>query len=71
MGWSSGSPLMSRVIEAVAEHVPNNKSKLELFVDLIEAFEDFDCDTLDECLGEDAMFDAAYKEVYGHEEDED
>lgn len=62
MGWSSGSELMLKVI-----HILDTVSCPELedvFHDLINAFEDFDCDNLHECLGENDAFDTAFAEMY-------
>ena len=60
MGWASGSTLFSKVIEVIEANVAGQKSREEIYKGLIEAFEEADCDTLDECLGDDPAFDAAY-----------
>lgn len=74
MGWSSGSRLFNDVIDAMMNHVPDEESRQAVYVELINAFEDFDCDTLDECVGEDDAFDSAIKDVhpewYDEEEEE-
>lgn len=64
MGWSSGSRLLGDVIESLQKHVPDDEAREAVYVELIDAFEDFDCDTLDECTGEDEAFDAALKHVH-------
>jgi hypothetical protein len=75
MGWSSGSRLFGDVIESLKKHVPDEESRQAIYIDLIDAFEDFDCDTLEECTGEDEVFDDALKEAhpdwYDEEEDEE
>lgn len=69
MGWSSGSRLMSEIIEDVMGAV-DDEARVEVYKALILNFENHDCDTLDECLGEDSAFDRAWKLV-GNEINED
>ena len=58
------SRLFSAVIEAIKEEVPHAEIRKEVYRKLIKAFEDEDCDTLSECLGEDFAYDAVYNELY-------
>ncbi len=53
MGWSSGSDLAERIEEAISHHCPDLTAEAldALGRKLAEAFEDHDCDTLDECPG--------------------
>lgn len=74
MGWSSGSRLMSEIIEAIEDNVSNYETKVEIFKVLIEKFEDYDCDNLNECLDESIAFEEAYKSIhedYGWDDEED
>lgn len=59
MGWSSGSDLMTEVIMSAMKHVPDSSRK-KFYKEMIEAFENCDCDTLHECVGADRFFDAAF-----------
>lgn len=61
MGWSSGSELFNKVIEAIKPRIPDEERKA-IYLDLIPAFEDQDWDTQDECFDSDPMFEAAYQE---------
>jgi hypothetical protein len=70
MGWASGSSLMSDIIATIQENVDDHDIRVQIYVDIINAFEDKDADTLDECLDEDEAFDEAYTEVHP-ESDED
>lgn len=70
MGWSSGSLLMSEIIEAIQNNVDDDEVRTQIYAEIIEAFEDKDADTLDECLDEDPAFDEAYRELHP-ESDED
>lgn len=55
MGWASGSSLAEEVWDAVRPKLRNTDRK-EVANAIIDAFEDMDCDTMDECeqLMEDA-----------------
>lgn len=57
MGWSSGSRLMSDIIDAVYSNVRDKSARAKIYEILIPAFEDFDCDTLSECTDVDEEFD--------------
>jgi len=71
MGWSSGSRLMSYIIESLDEHVDDMDTKRRIYLDLIEAFEDMDCDTLMECAEDSVEFKVALKEIHPDWFDED
>lgn len=62
MGWASGSRLASELIEALAEVVDDDEVRQAYYSKMIEIFEDYDCDTLDECCGFDPAFDEAWDE---------
>lgn len=64
MGWGSGGELMGAVISVTRRHVPDKKIREELYKGFINAFEDFDCDTLCECCGDDPAFDEAIKAMH-------
>lgn len=61
MGWSNGSTLMSELIDVVRKEIPNDKTRFNVYLRMIDVFEDTgDCDTLHECLFEDTQFDHAF-----------
>jgi hypothetical protein len=64
MGWAKGSGLFERLIEVLFDKVDDPDTREEIYVEMIAAFEDLDCDTLQECLGEDEAFDSALRLVY-------
>ena len=70
MGWSSGSGLFNEVIEILKDKVDDVLVREEIYDGLIPLFEDYDCDTLDECLGKDIAFDLIFKK-YQKRDDED
>jgi hypothetical protein len=65
MGWASGSSLMNEIIEAFkplsirVEHA----TQVEFWKKVIAAFEEMDCDTLDECM-EGKTVPTSYKKAY-------
>jgi hypothetical protein len=71
MGWSSGSRLASELIELVRDTFEDSSARETFYEEMIAIFEDHDCDTLDECVGVDSAFDAAWDGVYGYDEDEE
>lgn len=71
MGWSSGSRVMSDIISAVKETITDDGEAVDLLKCLIDIFEDNDCDTLYECVGEDANFDIAWAEMNPELEEEE
>jgi len=64
MGWGSGSRLATRLIEVAKDTISNEEERVNFYDAMIDAFEDADCDTLDECLEVDPVFDALWKTKY-------
>jgi len=72
MGWSSGSSLFSDVAEIIAENVVDDNVRKLIYMGLIDAFQNYDCDTLDECMDIDPVLDTLLEAlVEADEEDED
>jgi len=71
MGWSSGSRLMTDIIFDLKKSEIDFDERKEVYKILIENFEHFDCDTLDECVGEDNAFDAIWNELNPEENEDD
>lgn len=72
MGWATGSKLFSEIAESVERHVHDEQTKINIYYEMISSFEDYDADTLDECLGISDALDAVLKEVYNIDDpDED
>lgn len=61
---------MSAVIAAIKQTGLNKHERKKLYLDLIPAFEDFDCDTLDECRSDDIAFKEAFKQLNNGDNDE-
>lgn len=69
MGWARGSRIMTEIIEAAKDTISDDAERLDLYKIMIDIFEDHDCDTLDECLEIDDIFDEAYEEMHPEEDD--
>lgn len=57
MGWSGGSSVMSGLIHSCTKAKLTDAQKEVVYADMKSYLEDEDCDTLDECRGEDEIFD--------------
>lgn len=57
MGWASGSEVAYQMIKSLKKNVKDDKAREKIYFDLITVLEDFDCDTLCECMEEDTVFD--------------
>lgn len=70
MGWGSGSGLMRRIMGAHANvYGSESEQDVKFYEELIEMFEDEDCDTLDECVGLCPAWDRAYNNLFKFDED--
>lgn len=48
MGWAGGSELAERLWLLVREHIESDDDRRKIALEFIDAFEDEDCDTIDE-----------------------
>jgi hypothetical protein len=65
MGWSSGSTLIEELIQIIDETISKYDERVNLYTEVIKAFENYDADGLDECVGSwSPAFDEAYYEVH-------
>ncbi len=64
MGWASGSALFSEVIAVIKRAVKNERQRVNIYEKLIDAFEESDWDTQDECRGLDPAYDKALKRCH-------
>jgi hypothetical protein len=71
MGWASGSRLFNSVIEVLKNNIDDKQLREDIYIELIEAFEDCDWDTQDECMDRDPAFDSALKELHPNWYDRD
>ena len=71
MGWSGGSSLMGEVIKSLKKAHVGVTQREEIYKHLIEAFENEDCDTLDECLDRDPAFKRVFQQIHAGDSDYD
>lgn len=64
MGWARGSDLFEAVIKATKKQVKSKKKRKKIYRPIIDAFEEHDWDTLDECEGLDKAYDEIIAEKY-------
>lgn len=64
MGWSSGTSLFERIAERLKNTVRNEELRTEIYIILIDEFEDDDWDNIDEVTGIDSSLDKAIRELY-------
>ncbi len=67
MGWASGSLLFTDIINILQPEILDKGKRKEVYKKLIEAFQEEDWDTENECLGKDTAYDAALEEMYPHD----
>lgn len=70
MGWARGSGLLSEIISVLQANVSDFQDREDIYRELIGIFEGYDCDTIDECLGDDEAFDKAWEQLYTNEDEE-
>lgn len=71
MGWNRGSELFARIAEVIETVVDDEDDRREIYTVMITAFEDFDCDTLEECTDIDYVLDELLEEAYGDGDTDD
>lgn len=75
MSWKAGSILFSDIIIALNEQDLEDDVRKKVYDALIPAFENMDCDALQDCMGEDDSFDEAlmqaHPDKFSDVEDED
>lgn len=54
---------MMEIIGILKEHVPDYEIRQSIYKELIVLFEEWDCDTLEECFEEDEAFSEVYVEM--------
>ena len=71
MGWGSGSRLAAELIEVARDTFSDRTERSVFYESMIEMFESADCDTLDECVGIDPVFDQVWNELYPSDDEDD
>lgn len=70
MSWKRGSDLFESIISTLLENVDDDDVRVSIYKDLIEEFENFNCDTLGELLSstKDKAFIDAFSELHPDED---
>ena len=71
MSWSNGSELMATIIDTMCENQVKADVRYAIYAKLIPEFEDYDCDTLFECVDLDTAFKSAYEDISSMSDNED
>jgi len=64
MGWAGGTEVMLTFINLLKANVPDDDKRKQVYLGAIEALEDADWDTMEECEDRDPMFDEALRELH-------
>lgn len=63
MSWSSGSGLFADIAEVIANNIANTAERKVVYEEMIKTFIEYDCDTLEECLGIDCVLDDVLSDI--------
>ncbi len=57
MAWSTGASIFAEIAETIFRYVPDEDDRKVIYQELVELFQDYDCDNLNECANIDFMLD--------------
>ncbi len=57
MAWSTGASIFAEVAETIFRYVPDEDDRKMIYKELVELFQDYDCDNLNECANIDFILD--------------
>lgn len=64
MSFAIGSRIMTDIIECLMDKVPEDDIRQDIYEELIEIFEGYNCDTLKNCFKDDDVFEIAFKSIH-------
>ena len=68
MGWANGSGIcgnvLNKILPELEKHNVSKKATINLVSDIIEIFENEDCDTTDELYGENEIINKALEKLH-------
>lgn len=73
MGWARGSEIFETIAHVLMQEVDDDDARATIYENMVDIFEDADCDTLDEVAGIDPILDLVLEEhgyIEGDEGDE-
>jgi hypothetical protein len=68
MAWTAGKELFLEIVESIERHVFDEQLKTNIYYELVSTFEDYNVETLDECLGVSDTLDMVLYEIFDIEE---
>lgn len=65
MRWTFGADVMSDIIQVLLEEISEENKRYNIYEQLINIFDNYDCNELQECIGFDSSFDLALQKITG------
>lgn len=70
MSWRIDAEVVLRIIESIKRNVEDEKTRIDIYSEMILALEDSGCDVVEDMLGEDTAFDEAFNAISPQAEDD-
>ena len=71
MAWSTGASIFAEIAETITRYVSDEDDRKMIYKELVELFQDYDCDNLNECVDIDFVLDEVLIEAEIIEGDEE
>jgi hypothetical protein len=71
MAWITGASIFTEIAETITRYVSDEDDRRMIYKELVELFQDYDCDNLDECEDIDFILDEVLIEAEIIEGDEE
>jgi hypothetical protein len=71
MAWITGASIFAEIAETITRYVSNEDDRKMIYKELVELFQDYDCENLDECVDIDFVLDEVLIEAEIIEGDEE
>ena len=57
MAWITGASIFAEIAETITRYVSDEDDRKMIYKELVELFQDYDCENLDECVDIDFVLD--------------
>lgn len=64
MSWKSGTSLFAKLVDTIEANIAEEEDRVNVYIEMIEAFEDADWDCLHDVFGEHTALDTAINTLY-------
>lgn len=64
MAWTTGKELFLEIVESIERHVFDEQLKINIYYELVSTFENYNVETLDECIGVSETLDVVLYEIF-------